>query len=163
LVKNASVDDILIIENILSDVDCWMDSNNLLHWGKENIQWAVLSQNYRIDDFYIAYEEDIPVACMALIDFDPIFWPDIPKGKSLFLHKIAVKRDFASKGYSKELIDFAKEAAKLRNIQTIRLDCFQHNYKVRHIYEKQGFNLVEEKTVFGKYGTAFYACNVNKL
>lgn len=162
MVKNASENDILIIENILSDVDSWMDSKNFLHWGEENIQWAMLSQNYCIDDFFIAYEEYIPVACMALIDFDPIFWPNIPKGESLFLHKLAVKRDFAGKGYSKELIDFAKETARLRRIPTIRLDCFQHNIKVRHIYEKQGFKLLEEKTVFGEFGTAFYVCNVNE-
>lgn len=162
MVKNATENDILMIESILTDVDRWMDRKNFLHWGKENIQWAMLSRDYRIDDFFIAYEEEVPAACMALIDYDPIFWPNIPKGESLFLHKIAVKREFARKGYSKELIDYAKETAKLRNIQTIRLDCFQHNIKVRQIYEKQGFELVEEKTVFGKFGTAFYVCNVNE-
>lgn len=162
MVKNATENDILMIESILTDVDRWMDRKNFLHWGKENIQWAMLSRDYRIDDFFIAYEEEVPAACMALIDYDPIFWPNIPKGESLFLHKIAVKREFARKGYSKELIDYAKETAKLRSIQTIRLDCFQHNIKVRQIYEKQGFELVEEKTVFGKFGTAFYVCNVNE-
>ena len=162
MVKNATENDILMIESILTDVDRWMDRKNFLHWGKENIQWAMLSRDYRIDDFFIAYEEEVPAACMALIDYDSIFWPNIPKGESLFLHKIAVKREFARKGYSKELIDYAKETAKLRNIQTIRLDCFQHNIKVRQIYEKQGFELVEEKTVFGKFGTAFYVCNVNE-
>ena len=58
------------------------------------------------------------------------------------------------------LNDFSKETARLRRIPTIRLDCFQHNIKVRHIYEKQGFKFVEEKTVFGKFGTAFYVCKV---
>ena len=126
----------------------------------ENGKWEKLSQYYKVNDFYIAYENDIPVACMALINYDPHFWPDIVKGKSLFLHKVAVIRDYAGKGFSKELIDFAKAKAKYLGIKKLRLDCHKRRDRVRSVYEKQGFVCVEEKTLFGKYETAFYECNL---
>jgi GNAT superfamily N-acetyltransferase len=53
---------------------------------------------------------------MALVDYDPLLWPDIQKGESLFIHKLAVKRRAAGNGVSNFLIRFAKEECKRRNI-----------------------------------------------
>lgn len=150
--------DIQTIEEIYADVVRWMDENGLHQWEMRNVAWAALSEYYQINDFYIAYEGAAPAACMACVDVDPSFWPDIPKGESLFLHKVAVKRSFAGQGISKQLIDFAKKMARGRGIQAIRLDCHQDREKVRALYEKEGFRCVEEKVLFGKYATAFYVC-----
>ena len=74
----------------------------------------------------------------------------------LFLHKLAVKRIFAGKGYSKELINYAKNKAHEAGIKTIRLNCNRHRSKLRAIYEKEGFECVEEKTL--TYDIALYVC-----
>lgn len=93
---------------------------------------------------------------MALVDYDPLLWPDIQKGESLFIHKFAVKRRAAGNGVSNFLIRFAKEECKRRNIPCVRLDCDQFRDKVRKIYENEGFVYVEEKCFRDKYPTAFY-------
>ena len=97
-----------IIESILSDAIKWMDENDLHQWETENFKWSNLSKYYAINDFYIAYDENILVVCMVLIDCDPDFWPDVPMGESFYLHKAAVVRKYAGKSFSKESIDFAK-------------------------------------------------------
>ncbi len=153
MIKKATENDIFIIEDILLNAVKWMDSTGLHQWEESNVRWTNLSKHFEISDFYIAYDSNIPVACMALIDHDPFFWPNIPQGESLYLHKIAVKRTHAGKGFSKELIDFAKEKAKLLGINILRLDCHLKRFKVRAVYE-------DEKTLFGKYETAFYICNL---
>ena len=161
MVKQANKNDIPIIEEILLDAVNWMHSNGLENqWDKSNIKWFNLSKQYKFSDFYIAYENNIPAACMALTDYDPTHWPDIPKGESLYLHKVAVKCLFAGKGLSKELIDFAKNKAHEFSIKTIRLDCNQHRNKLRAIYEKEGFVCVEEKTFLDTYDIALYVCNI---
>lgn len=108
-----------------------------------------------------AYHNAVPAACMAMFDHDPAFWRDVPKGESLYLNKVAVRRSFAEKRFSKYLIDFAKDTARKRGISTIRLDCDSNRHKVRAIYEKEGFVCVAEKTLYGKYETAFYVCFVD--
>ena len=158
MIKQATETEIEIIESILMNAVDWMDSNGLHQWERENVRWSHLSQFFVPGDFYIAYVNNVPAACMALIDHDPVFWPEVEKGESLYIHKIAVKREFSGKGISKELIDFAKEKALQLGVKSLRLDCHRHRYKVRTIYEKQGFVLVEERTLFGKYDTAFYVC-----
>ena len=98
---------------------------------------------------------------MALTDYDPVYWPNLPKGESLFLHKVAVKRAFAGKGISKKLIDYAKALALSYSINAIRLNCNQHRHKLRAVYENQGFVCMGEKTFFEKYDTALYVYNIN--
>jgi len=158
LVRQATEKDTSVIEQILLDAVRWMDAHNLPQWSVESVHWRALSAHFHIGDFCIAYSGNTPVACMALIDYDPFFWPDVPKGESLFLHKVAVLRAYAGHGFSKELIDFAKAKAKSLGIQSIRLDSRADRPKVRDVYERNGFVCVAEKLLFGKGGTAFYVC-----
>ena len=164
MVKQANENDIPIIEGILLDAVNWMARSGLQNqWNDSNVKWANLSKSFQISDFYIAYHNGIPAACMALTDYDPTYWPHIPKGESLFLHKVAVKREFAGKGFSKELIDFAKTFAFRNCVNTIRLNCNQHRNKLRSVYENEGFVCVEEKTFLERHDTALYTCNVKDI
>jgi len=162
MVRQADECDISIIEEILLDAVNWMSKNGLPNqWNESNVKWANLSKSYKINNFYISYQNGLPAACMALTEYDPTYWPDIPKSQSLYLHKVAVKRTFAGKGCSKDLIDFAKKLALSYGIEAIRLNCNQHRNKLRALYENEGFICVEEKTLFEKLDTALYVCNVN--
>lgn len=160
MIKQAIDEDIPVIEKILLGAVEWMDKSGLHQWEADQVRWNVISKYFVASDFYIAYEDGNPAACIAIVDYDPNFWENIPKGESLYIHKVAVVRDYAGKGYSKKLIDFAKEKARSLGIKTIRLDCHRSRAKVRAIYEREGFVCVEEKTLFGRYETAFYVCNV---
>lgn len=161
MVKQAERKDIPIIEEILLDAVDWLQSIGMENkWTKTNVLWENLSREYSITDFYIAYEGQQPAACMALTDIDVTYWPQIPKSDSLYLHKLAVKRQFAGKGYSKVLIDFAKQEASERKINALRLDCNMNSTKLRVIYEKQGFQLVENESIAREKGMALY---VNQL
>jgi GNAT superfamily N-acetyltransferase len=155
-VKQASEKDIPVIESILLDAVHWMDANNLHQWEECNVHWESLSKNYAVNDFHIAYADGNPAACMALIDYDPFFWPDVQKGESLYIHKLAVTRKYAGQGFSTMLINFAKQTARQSGINAIRLDCHKNRAKVRAVYERHGFICVGEKNLFGKYETAFY-------
>lgn len=155
-IRQASKDDIPVIEGILLDAVNWLDSTGNSLWTKEQVTWAGLSRYYSAENFYLAYLDGEAVGCVALVDHDPLLWPDIQKGESLFIHKLAVKRTGAGKGVSKALIDLAKAECKDRNIKHIRLSCHQFHDKVRKIYENEGFVCVDERCLWGKYPTAFY-------
>lgn len=159
-IRRASVNDIPVIEDILLDVVNWLDSTGNSLWTQEQVSWQRLSRHYSAENFYIAYLDGEAVGCMALVDYDPAFWPDIKKGESLYIHKLAVKRSGAGKGVSNYLIHFAKKECRNRNIKYIRLDCHQFRDKVRKLYENEGFICVDERCLWGKYHTAFYVCKV---
>lgn len=77
VVRQANDADISVVEDILLSAVNWMESNGFPQWGVENVKWENLSKHFGIEDFHIAYCGDTPVACMALIDYDPDFrWTD---------------------------------------------------------------------------------------
>ncbi|HZK39440.1 MAG TPA: GNAT family N-acetyltransferase [Clostridia bacterium] len=156
IIKQAHENDIPIIEEIMIDVVNFLDFIRQPQWERQNVSWQGLSRYFKVDDFYIASIDDSPVGCFALIDFDPTFWPDVAKGTSLFIHKLAVKRCGSKQGVSKALIDFAKTQAVKLGINEVRLDTHQFRDKVRAIYEREGFICVGEKCLCEKYHTAFY-------
>ncbi|MDF2905253.1 MAG: hypothetical protein K0R34_574 [Herbinix sp.] len=164
MVKQAVENDIPIIEEILLDAVSWMSESGFQNqWNESNVKWSNLSKSYKISNFYIAYQYGLPTACMAITDYDPTYWPSIPKGESLFLHKLAVKRIHAGCGFTKELIEHAKNLARNSLINTIRLNCNQHRTKLREVYENEGFICVEEKTFNEVFDTALYVLNMKDI
>lgn len=155
-IKQVAEADIPVIEDILLDALNWLDSTGKHMWIKERNTWEFLSAQFAAEEFCIAYLENKPVGCMALIDYDPLIWKDIKRGKSLFIHRLAVKRIAAGQGVLTALIDYAKTQAIERNINAVRLDCWQDRAKLRAIYEREGFVCVEETILFEHYHTALY-------
>ena len=92
---------------------------------------------------------------MVILDKDRYFWPELPRGASLYIHKLAVKRAYAGRGFAKEMIDYVKSLSVERGIGEVRLDCRAYKHKLRRLYEESGFSLVKE-AVMGDYSAAFY-------
>ena len=157
MIKQADENDIPAIEDILSDAVLWMRKNQIQNqWTEESIKWSSLSKDYRIDDFYIDFENGIHAGCMAVTDLDLKYWPQIPQKQSLYIHKLAIKRMFAGKGISRKLIDFAKNLALTNDINSLRLDCNQQRRKLTMLYENEGFKSVGSKSLGNDYHMALY-------
>lgn len=74
MIKKADECEIHIIEEILMGAVNWMSENGIQNqWNETNVKWSNLSKSYNINNFYIAYQDGIPAACMALTDYDPTY------------------------------------------------------------------------------------------
>jgi len=155
-IKQAQENDIPILESLLLDTVNWLNEMGQPLWGANEVKWDTLSNNYHISDFYIAYADGIPSGCMALIDYDPFFWPNVKKGESLILHKLAVTKTARKTGVADALMDFFKEQGAERGVKTLRLDTHALRPKLRAFYERHGFVFVEVKVFNGDRHTAFY-------
>ncbi len=160
-VRRATKADAAAIEAILLDAADWMDRSGLHQWERERVKWEVISRSFAAEDFYLVCRDGEAVACMALVDDDPDIWPGVPRGGSLYFHKLAVKRCAAGHGLSTLLLEYAKQKCRERGIHELRLDAHRGRPKVRAIYERAGFRCVEEKLLFGKYETALYLCELS--
>ena len=154
-IKQAQDSDISILENILLDTVNWLNEIEQPLWNAEDVTWNKLSKSYLISDFYIAYADDVSSGCMVLIDYDPFFWPNVKKGDSLFIHKLAVTKAARKSGIADALIDFFKKQGAERRVKTLRLDTDALRPKTRAFYERHKFEFIEEK-IIGKFHVAFY-------
>ncbi len=160
-IKQATAADIPAFEQILLEAVEWMDSTEKSMWKKENITWEYQHEVYGFnqEDIYIAYIDGETAGCAIIMDYDPSFWPNIEKGQSLFVHRLAVRRFASGKGVSVALLNYAKEMAAQQNIPAVRLDCSKLRPKLRSLYESQGFKCVDERLMFEHYECAFYEWN----
>jgi HEPN domain-containing protein/N-acetylglutamate synthase-like GNAT family acetyltransferase len=159
-IKQACEADIPVIENILLDTVKWLNEMNRPLWRAEDMVWDILAKEYRIEEFYIAYLDGIPSGCVALIDYDPFFWPDIKKGDALFFHKLAVTKAAKGSGAADAMMNYIKALCTQKQISSIRLDCHQHRPKLREFYERHGFVCIGEKRIAEKFDVAFYIWEV---
>ena len=156
-IKQAREGDIPVLEGILSDTVNWLNEMAQPLWGADEVTWNALSQSYRIGDFYIAYLDGKPSGCMALVDYDPLFWPNVERGESLFIHKLAVAKAARKSGVSDALIGFFKAQGAARGAKALRLDTHALRPKLRAFYERHGFALVEVRILGDDRHAAFYA------
>ena len=155
-IKQAEECDIPIVEGILLDAVNWLNEMGQPLWGAGEVAWEALSESFKAGDFYIACVDGIPSGCMALVDYDPLFWPDVNKGEALFIHKLAVKKAARKSGAADALINYFKQQGAERGAKTLRLDTHALRPRLRAFYERHGFVCVREKTYESDRHTAFY-------
>jgi GNAT superfamily N-acetyltransferase len=131
---------------ILREAAAWALGRGILVWHTDEL----LEQDFRaaasLGELVMGFNDGQAVATMLLQSSDPIYWPEIAPSTSLFLHKIAVRRAHAGRGWLGRLIEFADQNARQRDIRWLRLDTL-HGPALRHLYERHGFSVVGEAPV----------------
>ena len=93
---------------------------------------------------------------------DRQFWRDVPQSESAFIHRLAVRRQFAGSGISSALLSWAVERARLLRRDYLRLDCEASRPKLRAVCERFGFVHHSDRQV-GPYFVSRYEYRVTGL
>lgn len=88
--------------------------------------------------FDVGPEGERMVACMLLQHCDPVYWPDDPPGAAIYLHKVAVRRAAAGRGWPGRLVDHALEYARHAHVGAVRLDTLPSG-RLPALYASLGF------------------------
>ncbi|MDR1690088.1 MAG: GNAT family N-acetyltransferase [Clostridiales bacterium] len=155
-ITRATESEIPVIEAILLDAVGWLNEAGQPLWAASVVKWDAISTFYQPSDFYIAYKDGIPSGCMAIVDYDPFFWPNVKKGESLFIHKLAVMKSARKTGVADALMEFFINKGTETGVKTLRLDAPAFRSKLLAFYERHGFKCVGTKTLKGERHTAFY-------
>ena len=151
-IKNTQVETAI---EIMQEAAKWLIQIDKPLWRLDDLTADKLLKEISREDFYVGWENDQSIAAMILQWQDPLFWKDVKPFESGFIHKLSVRRAFAGKGFSKEMIIFAESECIKRNIHFLRLDCAGDRPKLCGFYESLGFKQVQRKMV-GKFDVAFY-------
>ncbi|MGI5899887.1 MAG: GNAT family N-acetyltransferase [Christensenellales bacterium] len=98
------------------------------------------------DEFIVMYDGEYNSIATLMLSFeDSFFWPDVPANSCGFIHKLAVRGQYAGKSLSKHLIRFAADLCKEKGLSHICLDCDFNRPRLCAFYESLGFILIEQK------------------
>jgi len=130
--------------SILLEAAAWGAARGTDIWSEEELRSIDFAAAARAGELVIGHEGAEPAATMLLQTSDPIYWPSDAPGDALYVHKVGVRRAFASRGWLTRLIDFAAAAARARSIDRLRLDTILRPH-LRSMYERHGFTTVLEE------------------
>jgi len=154
-VRQATLDDLSTVSEILSEAAVWLDRENMTLWQPEHISLAVIQQDIKLGLFNIAFCEGIAAGVVKFQTEDLVFWPDIIKSDSAFLHRLAVRRSFAGGSVSTQIFRWAIEYSRELGKHFLRLDCVADRPRLRSVYENFGFKHHSDRQV-GAYFVARY-------
>lgn len=142
-VINVTSESIDTFSKTLYESATWLNSINQSMWKYEDITCEELLKKYRMEDMKLCYEKGILIGVYILQWYDSLFWASLQENESGVLHKLAVCRKNAKKGYGSKLIQSAELICKERNIKWLRLNYGTFRDGLRNFYESNGFKMVD--------------------
>jgi GNAT superfamily N-acetyltransferase len=83
---------------------------------------------------------------MYLHDEDRLFWPQVAPGEAFYIHRLAVARKFAGRGYAHAMLDWAVREARSSGRPFLRLDC-EPRAKLLALYANAGYVRVDSAPI----------------
>ena len=148
-------EDLQRFSGVLQEVAGWLEEQGQPMWTAAELTSGALLERYNLREMRLGLLCGEPAAAMVVQESDELFWPDVPKGESLFVHKLAAARRLKGRGAATAMLDWAKARASEQGRASLRLDCAADRPKLRRFYEEYGFRRVGREMV-GPYDTAFY-------
>lgn len=140
-IREAKPSDALMIASVLQEAAQWLDGGGRSLWSAAEISVERVSRDASAGLFYVASEGGRLAGAMKFQLEDAWFWPEILPGTSAFVHKLAVRREWAKTGLSTKLLSYARTRAHQLGRAHLRLDCVADRQGLRALYEKFGFTL----------------------
>lgn len=152
--------------DILSSGADWLSQRGMNHWKgaytKEKIEKRIKEK-----EVYLIYDKEKAIGTITLDTFPPFYHLDTEKSfwddsnvHAMYIRGLAVLPSYHGKGLAKNLMDFAEEVAKEKDIHTIRLTAVAHYKELTEFYLKRGYNIVEKRVGKNYYESNFFEKNI---
>jgi GNAT superfamily N-acetyltransferase len=131
---------------ILREAAAWALGRGVNVWADAELREQDLLAAAELGQLLMGFSGDRFAATMLLQSSDPIYWPDAAPHTALYLHKIAVRREFAGLGWLSRLIEFAVNDARDRGVPWLRLDTLCRS-PLEGLYARHGFAALNEPPI----------------
>jgi GNAT superfamily N-acetyltransferase len=162
VVRQASGSDARLVSEILAEVSRWLDKRGTPMWKANELSSEQITADVDAGLFFIG-ELRSQSACVVKFQLeDKVFWPDIPQGASAYIHRLAIRRQFAGGEVSAALLAWAAQRAHSLGRSFLRLDCEASRPRLRAVYERFGFAHHSDRQV-GPYFVSRYELDVTAM
>ena len=139
LAKKYDIDKIceIVKENVIL-----MNKNGNFQWSEKYPLYEDFYGDYLKNSFYVL--ENNEILGFLTLDFNKpeeykdILWKN--EKKSIYLHRMAVSKIYHKKGTGFKLLKYAYDISKQLNVENIRTDTSEKNFKMKNLLLKFGFS-----------------------
>jgi predicted N-acetyltransferase YhbS len=146
-IRTAGIDEAPIAITLLTDATEWIRERGLSGgWPSGQLHLSQFIAAAHRGELLLGFVGGQAVACMLLQPLDLLYWADEPPGAALYLHKLAVRRDYHGHGWALRMIERATTTARASGVPRLRLDAIATS-PLPDLYERFGFCRVAGATV----------------
>jgi GNAT superfamily N-acetyltransferase len=160
-IRQATPQDAENVVGILRDAAHWLEQSGMAMWRDDELLPARILADVDAGLFFVAESDGVIAGVVKFQLEDALFWPDVPQMQSAFVHRLAVRREFAGGVISSALLGWAAERARSLGRYYLRLDCEASRPRLRAVYERFGFRHHSDRQV-GPYFVSRYEYDVTK-
>lgn len=135
------------IASIIRQTSKWLKSKGILQWN-EDFQASRLEDEFFNDELFVVLDQSQRIiGTLSLSKRKNGFWRDDSLTNSLpsiYLHRVAISREFAGRKLGAGIIEWAKEFAQERDFALLRLECDKTNPYLPGFYRDCGFDYIGE-------------------
>jgi GNAT superfamily N-acetyltransferase len=145
-IRYAKADEALLANAILREAAQWLADSGRKLWDESEFDAGDIAERAVRGELVLGFDDGRAVACSYLQVDDDAFWPVARVHEALYVHRLAVLRSQAGKGWSRRLLDWAAGEARRRGRTYLRLDT-EVRPKLIALYESAGFLRVDQEPI----------------
>jgi GNAT superfamily N-acetyltransferase len=131
---------------LIREATDWLIKRGEPLWGPEETSYEELVRVTRDGELVMGRVKAEAAACMYLHNEDRLFWPETAPGEAFYVHRLAVARKFAGRGFARAMLDWAEGEARRSNRIFLRLDC-EPRPRLLALYREAGFTRIDPGTI----------------
>lgn len=120
----------------------WMKSKEINQWLDEQVTLEAVEYCFGLSEMFLIKDGSSSIGTFFIVDSDPHLWDDEGDGRSGYLHRLVVKREYAGNKLGYKLLELAEKYLRDRGKTLFRLDCMADNPKLNVFYKSAGFEFV---------------------
>ena len=161
-IRRAGAGDTRQVLAVLLEAARWLEERGMPLWRRDELLPARIAADISAGDFFLADYSGEAIGTIKFQLNDPLTWPDVAPDESAFVHRLAVRRQFAGGQVSNALLRWAVGRARGLGRNFLRLDCEASRPRLRAVYERFGFRHHSDRQV-GPYFVARYELDLSRL
>jgi ribosomal protein S18 acetylase RimI-like enzyme len=137
----AQADDLEAFLDLLEELADWLASRGIRQWPRGQFRASALfyAESIEQGEVQLAFLVDELVGAIRVIPREPIVWPEVADDDAVYVHNLAVRREWANYGLGRRLLAWAEDRAASAGKAYVRLDCISDNAVLRRYYLHAGF------------------------
>lgn len=144
-IQNSRHIDLNAIFALYNDAIAYQKKVGNNHWL--GFEQTLVAKEIDEQRHYVIIAEGQIAGTFCVTFSDPLIWKEADEMPAIYIHRIATSQYFRGYNLVKQIINWAKEFAKINNLQYIRMDTGSGNDRLINYYISCGFTFIGDTTV----------------
>src|ERR1700693_3446230 len=114
IIARAGMEAVPETDLLIREAAAWLIAKGEPLWGPNETSHEELVRVARDGELVIGRVGGVLATCMYLHGEDRLFWPEVAPEEAFYIHRLAVARKFAGRGFAQAMLGWAEEEARAK-------------------------------------------------